>query len=712
MRLTPKVLLTILAAIGSVAAQSDPPGRAGRLNYISGGVSFQPAGVDDWAPAAVNRPLTTGDRLWVEQGGRAELHTSGFALRLGSQTAFEFLNLDDANAQIRLSEGTLLVRLRRLDQNQSFEVDTPNLAFTLLRPGEYRIDANPDNQTTTVTVRGGDGEITGASQAFTLHARQRARVTGVDSITYDVFDSPPPDGFEQWAMARDRHEDQLQALRYVPADMVGYEDLDDAGTWRPVPEYGVIWVPRAIPAGWAPYRFGHWAWIEPWGWTWVDDAAWGFAPFHYGRWAFVAGTWGWVPGPAAARPVYAPALVAWVGGSHFSLSISAGRAAGVAWFPLGPREVYMPSHHASMAYVSRVNTSNTVVNNVTVTNVYNTTVVNNTNVTNVRYVNQTVPNAVTAVPHDAFVRAQPVARAAVSVPAGELQNAQVVRSAAVAPTQASVMGHPGSLAAPHPSAAVMSRQVVAKATPPAPVVPFAQRQQELAAHPGQPVDAAGMSRLRTAQPAAVQNPFVRQASAARAMPAGQPGSNSPNPLPGERRVYTPASPASPNVNPTPPDPRVDGRRVYNPSAAPVNPNPNPASPAPRVDERRVYNPPAAPVNPNPNPVPPAPQVNERRVYNPPAAPVNPNPNLAPPAPRVDERRPMRDQTETRPLPLNQPPPAARERRVETPVVRPTPPPEHPEARPGDHKEPARADKKEEKKPEKNKDKEKEKEKDK
>src|SRR5256885_3839541 len=43
--------------------------------------------------------------------------------------------------------------------------------------------------------------------------------------------------------------------------------------------------------------------------SWVDDAPWGFAPFHYGRWTIVGGSWGWVPGPIRVRPWYAPALV-------------------------------------------------------------------------------------------------------------------------------------------------------------------------------------------------------------------------------------------------------------------------------------------------------------------------------------------------------------------------------------------------------------------
>ena len=127
-------------------------------------------------------------------------------------------------------------------------------------------------------------------------------------------------------------------------------------------DYGNVWVPTRVEAGWAPYRDGHWAWVEPWGWTWVDDAPWGFAVSHYGRWANMRGTWGWVPGPVRSRAYYAPALVAFVGGSNFQLSISSGNVGGIAWFPLGPREVYRPSYAVSRHYFENVNVSNTVIN--------------------------------------------------------------------------------------------------------------------------------------------------------------------------------------------------------------------------------------------------------------------------------------------------------------------------------------------------------------
>ena len=121
--------------------------------------------------------------------------------------------------------------------------------------------------------------------------------------------------------------------------------------WETAPEYGAVWYPASVASDWAPYRNGYWTDVGAWGPTWVDYAPWGYAPFHYGRWVWRGSYWGWVPGPVAVRPVYAPALVVFVGGPRFSISVSVGnRGPGyVGWFPLGPREVYVPTYRTSPA---------------------------------------------------------------------------------------------------------------------------------------------------------------------------------------------------------------------------------------------------------------------------------------------------------------------------------------------------------------------------
>lgn len=457
--------LTLLAlAFCATLVYADPPSQVGRLNYISGPVSFAPAEAnDDWAVATLNRPITTGDRLWADNGGRAEMHVGSTAIRLAELTSVDVLNVDDRNIQLRLAQGSLNVRLRRLPSGNVFEVDTPHGAVILRQPGSYRISVDWSAAETTVDVRSGQADVLTGASSFPVQANQQAKVTGTSAPSYNIAAARPADEFDRWAAARDQKEDRIAATRYVPAEMTGYEDLDDHGSWRIVEDYGSVWVP-AVPVGWAPYRYGHWVWISPWGWTWVDSAPWGFAPFHYGRWVWIGSYWAWAPGPVVARPVYAPALVVFVGGSNWSVSVGIGAAPVVGWVPLGWREPYIPWYRVSPAYVRNVNVAH--VNNINLTNIYNITS-NNTTVTNIKYANRSVPSGVTVVRREAFVSAKPVENTSVNVSSQTLAVAPVTAAAPVrAPGNASLaVSRPG----PKPPAAVAAREVVAVSTPPRPV---------------------------------------------------------------------------------------------------------------------------------------------------------------------------------------------------------------------------------------------------
>jgi TonB family protein len=514
------VLGLFVVLVGPAYASDDPPMRVARLNYVEGEVSFQPGGETDWGWATLNRPMTTGDSLWTGDRSRAEMHIGSTAIRVGEQSSVSFLNLDDRTIQIQLNSGTVDVRVRNLYDDDVFEVDTPNLAFTLLQRGDYRITVDPDGSFTTITLRGGQGQINGGGQAFLVDGGSQVQVSGTDYISYDIYDLPDRDNFDRWSYSRELREEHSPSARYVSPELTGSEDLDRNGIWRTDPNYGPVWVPTHVSRDWAPYREGHWAWVDPWGWTWVDDSPSGFVTSHYGRWAHVDdgygdGSWVWVPPHReesqdvyARRPVYSPALVTFVGDSNSPRDF--GNGGGVAWVPLAPGEVYVPAQQTSPTYVTNVNVTNTVVQQTTITNVVNN------NVQTTTYVNQRVAGAVTGVPRATFVNAQPVAQAAVKVAPSAITVAPAVHSAPVAPVRASVMGaNKASMASvttassasatatsapPKPPAAVASRAVVAKVAPPPPPVAFAQKQQALQANPGKPLDAKAVQNLRAATP--------------------------------------------------------------------------------------------------------------------------------------------------------------------------------------------------------------------
>src|SRR5712664_3544323 len=671
----------------AAADEDDPPSRVARLSYAHGTVSFNPAGTDDWVSAVVNRPITTGDKLWTDNGSRAELHIGSAAIRLSSNTGFSFLNLDDRTAQIRVTEGTLNVRVRRLEEDETFEIDTPNLAFSVLRPGNYKIDVNEAGDTTVVTVRDGEGEVTGGGSAYTIHARETGTFAGIDQLDADVQRfSPDEDDFDHWCYDRDRHADHSTSARYVSTDVIGYDDLDDYGGWRDAPEYGHVWFPHTTVVGWAPYRYGHWVWISPWGWTWVDDEPWGFAPFHYGRWVAVGGVWGWVPcapravvGIAYVRPVYAPALVAWVGGPHFAMGVAVGGGAAVGWFPLGPREVYVPSYHVSRTYVNNVNISNTTVNTTVVNNYYNTNVVNNnTTVTNVRYVNQGVPGAVTATSAQVLTTSQPVARNVVRADERQMASAQVaVRAPAMAPERQAFVGA-GQPASARPPERIENRAVVARTAPPPPP-PSVERQQVAIRQnggqrfavsqarqiePQQRTVAAPVRIAPPARPAQHQNDAgnrpgqpqnnVRPGREGDNAPQNAPQNNRPNTLPSNAERPGNVQPNRPAVNNQPAAPAANNDRPNNQrndrpaSARPDNNRPDtqasqpqnnagnrPGQPQNNVRPGREGD--NAPQNAPPNNRPNTPPPNAERPGN--VQPNRPAVNSQPAAPAANNDRP-------------------------------------------------------------------------
>ena len=655
---TAAVVLSGLATVNAQGSEQDPSSRVLRASYLQGEVSFRPGNVDDWTSATLNYPLTSGDHPWTDADARAELHVGANAIRLAPETAFEILDLDDDHLQIRMTQGSALIRIRTLQADDNVEIDTPTGAVSLLRDGTYRVDVSTDGATSTVTARNGDAEVT--SNDYTTDVRNGETVLfTADGASGDVRNAPPMDEYDQWADARDRAEDESVSAQYVSRDMTGYEDLDRNGTWSDDADYGHVWIPSHVAVDWAPYRYGRWAWVEPYGWTWIDDAPWGFAPFHYGRWAYVRNRWVWAPGVVRSRPVYAPALVVFVGGSNFRGGRYDGDRGDVAWFPLAPREIYRPAYHTSDDYVRRVNVTNVNVTNINITNV---------NVTNIQYRNQRVQGATTAVTQDQFAGSRRIGRTAVVVPVNDARSAHVVGDGApVAPTQQSVViRRQGATQVKTPPEATQTRQVVWKNTPPPRPATFASHAAQLTTTGDKPVAPLPISQTRGAPRSGVTRGMSHTdanaptSTTARPVPSVRPNINvrsQPNdearPAPAEqpKESARPAPAPKPDVN-VRPAPAEQPKENARPAPAPkpdVNVRPAPAeqpkenarpAPAPKPDVNARPAPAEQPKE-NARPAPaPKPNVNERPA---PAAQPNQNERPAPPntraAPRAEQQPP-------------------------------------------------------------------------
>jgi len=406
-------LLVIGCAVGTPAARSSdadpgvvpPPGRVGKIGLLSGQVTLTDMQTGEQQPASLNWPLTSGYRMTSGPLARAEVRIGSLAVRLDGDSDVDFNRIDDELIQIVVQRGTVALRVRSRDVLPEIDLVTPRERIVLDDVGRYRIDVDRAAGITSLTTFVGAARIATGRMTFSVRSGQRGEL-GTSPGTGFTIVQPAPDTFDDWVASRDRRDDVIASGQYVSRETTGVEALDEYGTWRTVPEYGPVWYPRSVPVGWAPYRYGRWAYIAPWGWTWIDDAPWGFAPFHYGRWAVVGGIWCWVPGAYVARPIYAPALVAWYGAPGVSVSIGIGS---VGWFPLGPREVYIPPYRYNRRYITRVNVGH-------VGNIGNVTVINPPR----RYVHQT-PRTSTWVPNDAILRHEPIRKVVLPPPSNANQ---------------------------------------------------------------------------------------------------------------------------------------------------------------------------------------------------------------------------------------------------------------------------------------------------
>jgi hypothetical protein len=631
-------IAALAVVVAQVALAQDVPApqgdeeqaaRVGRVSLFQGQLFIAPPDkATEWEAVTLNYPVATGDNLWMSGDGRAEVDYGGGQLRLGGDSNVHVSRLDDRQLALFVAEGRVVLRVRTLEPGETVLVDTPNAQLELRRPGLYRIDVAPDPAQTWLLVREGEANVALPSGVSQVLPGQIATIAGVDNAVVEVGNGVTVDALDTWSADRDRvYEGGRRATSYVSPEMVGYADLEANGQWQTYPDYGPVWFPSTVVADWAPYRYGHWVWLSAYGWTWVDDAPWGYAPFHYGRWAYVGGRWGWCPGTYVRRPVWAPALVAWYGGSGWSVSVSAGRPV-FGWVPLGWRDPFVPwwGRCGSRCY-ERYN------------HPYAVNVAERPNRPPTYYANSRVPGAITAVPGAAFRGAKPVAANRVTLPPQALASAPLLaRAPQVKPLPVTTNVVPAGRGAPLPAA-----QIAARVKPMA-VSPNTQASGSFAPRgtpmPGRSGAAAvnPVQRPVTSAPAVTavppaQRPMTGTPGVTAVPPAQRPVTSAPGAAYDPRHGRVEASSSAPVVRPAP-------QGVAPPSAAHGNAVVNPA-PQARPAQREANQRPAERPMMRAAPQPPA--------SSPPArvAPAAPAPvQVAPPPPPAPPRAAPVDRSPT------------------------------------------------------------------
>ena len=425
MRLLAKTLLALALLVCNPAfAERQPAARVGRVGYISGTLAFYGPGDSDWSAATLNYPVAAGEWFATDPQSRAEIRIGAETIDIAAGTQLEITDLGNRAMKAGVTQGRIDINLRQFGQNESTEIDIPRGSVWLLERGVYDIDTGTADQPTRISVFAGSARFVGGGTDLIIKAGDAVVLRGSDTVAATV-EPAAMDDFVKWCRSRDYHQDRLAAPYHVPPAMTGFEELDAYGGWDTVPDYGAVWYPNSVPTDWAPYRDGHWVWVEPWGWNWVDAEPWGFAPFHYGRWARIDDRWGWVPGNFVPQPVYAPALVAFIEDPGIGPSVPVETGPAVGWFPLAPGEVYWPTYTRDPIYIRNVNIAN--VSATKITEIKTIVAARRTDdpppqVANQQFVNR---SAATVVPARVFADSARVAPAALPVPPQALQRAPV-----------------------------------------------------------------------------------------------------------------------------------------------------------------------------------------------------------------------------------------------------------------------------------------------
>jgi|AraplaMF_Col_mMF_1032025.scaffolds.fasta_scaffold00207_52 hypothetical protein len=352
-----RILALILALfVSPVAMAEEPagqPAQLGRLAAISGAVAYHSDTDTAATEAAVNLPLTTGNRIATPPRAHATVDIAAGRFYLDGDSALTIGALGAGMATVTLEKGAVVLRILPGGAGQVFVIDTPRGKFRADQPGYFEVEVGAD----TVVASAFEG---GAQFNDSAVLSPGARLTAAKDVA-PVMGAAEKDDFIRRVAAEiaAAGDDKLEAPSHVSPQTTGFHELQRHGLWVSTEQYGWVWEPM-VASDWKPFNDGRWVEIAPFGRTWIDNAAWGFAPAHYGSWAEVNSRWVWVPGNAGREA------------ANFGAQAEGGRT---NWVALGPEE---PHFTASPVIINKVRVINQPPKIVNVTTVNNTT-----NVTNV-----------------------------------------------------------------------------------------------------------------------------------------------------------------------------------------------------------------------------------------------------------------------------------------------------------------------------------------
>lgn len=323
MRAALALLLGALAT--SCLGFADSQARIVRLSLVEGDVQVERVPGRGFENAAMNLPVTQGDKFEAGFDGFCEIEfEDGSTLRFTSSASLEIsqLALRDSGAKattVNVLDGVVYVNYEGA-RDDEFALTFGAEKVRLTKSTRIRLEV-ARSQTRLSVLNGATVQVEGPLGT--------TRVEKKHAITFATDGQTPPipavavtklqsDAWDQRQF--EYHERYALSQGYSSSPYaIGMSDLNYYGYFFNSPVCGLAWRPYFVSGGWDPLVEGLWAWFQNSGYSWVSSYPWGWLPYHYGSWQMCPGYgWAWQPGgtlvglnnfpilPRLPRPIHPP----------------------------------------------------------------------------------------------------------------------------------------------------------------------------------------------------------------------------------------------------------------------------------------------------------------------------------------------------------------------------------------------------------------------
>lgn len=193
-------LLLCLLPLSAIGASLQ---REVELGLVAGAAFIRYEDIEEWVPAESGMPVTEGDQIRVDGGGRVEIRVRGGAVvRLDEESTVDILALEKGFVQLFMPEGDLHAILPG-GKRVGLEIETPFASLRAASKAVFRLSISGEEDAAEIAVSRGE--------VYVDSIRGGWKVTAGKSLYLEEGNNEfgpldPPDEWDLWNRERDLKE--------------------------------------------------------------------------------------------------------------------------------------------------------------------------------------------------------------------------------------------------------------------------------------------------------------------------------------------------------------------------------------------------------------------------------------------------------------------------------------------------------------------------